>query len=121
MPILITAHSPVVVFLFSKSFNVVFSILAILISFKFLVTIIGEFFLEDKYKFCKYNVTESDLTIIFPSSDSPDTRKTPGFWITTAVSFLIIEPSSDIFISPLEKTIWLVIGLSFGSMHNSYS
>jgi hypothetical protein len=37
------------------------------------------------------------------------------------VSFLIIEPSSDIFISPLEKTIWLVIGLSFGSMHNSYS
>ena len=85
----ITAHSPVVVFLSSKSFNTVFSRLIILTSFEFLVTIIGEFFLEDKFKFCKYKVTELAETTIFPSSDSPEAINSPDFWITAVFPFLV--------------------------------
>ena len=78
-PTFITAHSPDVVFLSSKSFNSVFSRLIIFTSFEFLVTIIGAFFLEDKFKFCKYKVTELAVTIIFPSSDSPEAMNSPDF------------------------------------------
>ena len=72
--IFMTAHSPSVNVLFSKSFNVVFPKFIILTSFKLLVIIIGAFFSEVKNKSCKNNVTELDLITMFPSSDSPVTK-----------------------------------------------
>ena len=86
-PTFITAHSPVVVFLSSKSFNTVFSTLIILTSFVFLVTIIGAFSFEVKSKFCKYKVTELAVITIFPT-DSPKATNSPDFLITAVCPFI---------------------------------
>ena len=88
-PTFITAHSPVVVCLSSKSFNSVFSRLIIFTSFEFLVTIIGAFFLEDKTKFRKYKVTELAVITILPSSHSPKATNSPDFWITAVCPFIV--------------------------------
>ena len=56
-----------------QTLNSVFLIFTICISLKLLLTVIGDVFFEDNFKFSKYNVTELELIIIFLSSDSPVT------------------------------------------------
>ena len=87
--ILITAHSPSVVFIDSLSIKITFSKELIKISFNLELIIIGAVIFEVKFKFLRYNLTELLLIIKLPSVEFPVIKYSPSVVILTFVPSIV--------------------------------